>query len=167
MQLAMEAVRSLQGVPLSLIEDGTIHFNGEALPPAQVRVLQRLAEDGAVKPPSITTSHHGGQHFLFTPTPTGAALPVTKRDIYERAMHLVAAVRQGQFLAKEYKIRRPGAVLYTLQRDGKLGKPTTETHEQYKNLVRHRVVQVVPTMNGFAELRLIETRENREALAIA
>ena len=82
-------------------------------------------------------------------------------------MNLVAAVRQGQFLAKEYRIRSPGAVLYTLLRDGKLSRATTEANEQYRNLVRHRVAQLVPAGGGYHELRLIEGPENREALEIA
>lgn len=164
---AMESVRKLQGVPLSLIESGKVAIDGRTLPPAEIAVLTRLAQDGAVKPPSIKTTHAGEQHFLFTPTPTGAALPATKRDIYERAMNIVAAVRQGQFLSKQYRIHKPGAVLYTLLRDGRLGRATTEASEQYRNLVRHRVAQLVPTGGGFSELRLIETPENREALQIA
>lgn len=164
---AMESVRKLQGVPLSLIESGLVTIDGRTLPPEEVLILTRLAQEGAIKPPSIRTEHAGEQHFLFTPTPTGAALPATKREIYERAMNMVAAVRQGQFLAKQYRIRSPGAVLYTLLRDGKLGRATTEAGEQYRNLVRHRVAQLVPTGGGYAELRLIDTRENREALSIA
>lgn len=165
-QRAMDAVKSLQGVPLSLIEDGLV-LDGRRLPPEEIKVLKRLAQDGAVKPPSIKTTHAGEQHFLFTPTPTGAALPLTKRDVYERALCLVAAVRQGQFLAKQYRIRSPGAVLYTLSRDGKLGRATTEANEQYRNLVRHRVARLVPVGSGYAELHLIDTEENREALRIA
>lgn len=164
---AMDSVRKLQGVPLSLIESGAVVIDGRTLPPDEIRILKRLAQDGAVKPPSIKTAHAGEQHFLFTPTPTGAALPVTKREIYERAMNIVAAVRQGQFLAKQYPIRKPGAVLNVLLRDGKLGRATTEAGEQYQNLVRHRVAQLVRTGGGFSELRLIDTPENREALKIA
>lgn len=166
-QQALAAVRSLQGVPLSMLEKGLITINDKELPGEQVRILKRLAEDGIVKPPSIKTSHAGDQYFLFTPTPTGAAMSPTKREIYERAMALVAAVRQGQFLAKQYRIKSPGGVLYTLLRDGKLGRSTTEANEQYRNLVRHRIAQLIPTGGGFAELRLIDTKENREALRIA
>lgn len=164
---AMESVRSLQGVPLSLIESGKIRIDERVLPPDEIRILRRLAEDGAVKPPSIRTTHAGEQHFLFTPTPQGAAMSATKRDVYERAMAMVAAVRQGQFLAKKYRIKSPGAVLYILQRDGKLSRSTTEAGEQYRNLVRYRIARLVPTGSGFFELRLIDTPENREALKIA
>ncbi len=104
---------------------------------------------------------------MFTPTPGGAALVPTKRDIYEKAMAIVAAIRQGQFLPAKYAIRSPGAVLYTLKRDLKLGKATTEATQQYKNLVHLRVAQLVPTGYGFSELRIIDTEENKEALEMA
>ncbi len=164
---AMESVRKLQGVPLSLLETSAVAIDGRTLPPEEVKILKRLAQDGTVKPPSITTGHAGEQHFLFTPTPTGAALPITKRDIYERAMNLVAAVRQGQFLAKQYPIKRPGAVLNVLLMNGRLSRATTEANEQYRNLVQNRVARLVPSGHGYAELHLIDTPENREALKIA
>lgn len=164
---AMDAVRALPGVPLSLLQSGQVRIDERALPADEVAVLTRLARYGAVKPPRITTAHAGEQHFLFPPTPTGAALPPTRRDQYERAMAIVAAVRQGQFLSKQYPIHKPGAVLNVLLRDGKLGKATTEAAAQYRNLVRHRVAQLVDVGNGFSELRLVDTQDNREALRTA
>jgi hypothetical protein len=166
-QRAMDSLRKLQGVPLSLVEAGQVTIDERQLPPAEVRVLSELARHGAVKPPSIRTEHAGEQFFLFTPTPRGAALPATKRDIYERAMNLVAAVRQGQFLAKNFPIHSPGAVLYVLQRDKKLRRATTEAGAQYRQLVRNRVARLVPVGTGYEELHLIDTEENREALRIA
>ena len=82
-------------------------------------------------------------------------------------MAIVAAVRQGQFLPKMYAIREPGAVLYTLKRDLKLSRATTEAANQYKNLVHLRVAQLTDVGNGYKELRIIDTEENREALNIA
>ncbi|HTU91171.1 MAG TPA: hypothetical protein VMF69_13920, partial [Gemmataceae bacterium] len=35
---------------------------------------------------------------------SGAALTATKRDIYEKAMAIVAAIRQGQFLPRQFAI---------------------------------------------------------------
>ncbi len=164
---ALQSVRSLQGVPLSLVERGQIQLDGRYLPADEVQVLKRLAQDGAIKPPSIKTTHVGEQHFLFTPTPSGSALSPTKREIYERATACLAAVTQRQCPAKQHRSRAPGAGLYTLQRDGKLGRATTEAQEQYRNLVRHQIAHLKDTGNGFAELHLIETDENREALAMA
>ena len=127
----------------------------------------RLAQDGIVKPPKLTTTHAGDNYFLFTPTPSGAALASTKREIYERAMAIVAAVRQGQFLPREYAIRSPGAVLYTLKHDLKLKSATTEAAEQYKNLTILRIARLNDVGSGFKQLEIIDTDENKEALDIA
>jgi hypothetical protein len=162
----LKAVRSMQGVPLSLVQKNR-EIAGVTFADEEVNLLVRLAQDGAVKPPNIETSHAGKQYFLFTPTPTGAALAPTKRDIYERAMAIVAAIRQGQLLPKRYAIKSPGAVLYTLKRDMKLGRGTTEAQQQYKQLVHLRVAQLLAVGGGFYELRIIDNEENREALKIA
>jgi hypothetical protein len=90
-----------------------------------------------------------------------------KRDMYEKATAIVAAVRQGQLLPKKFAIRNPAAVIYTLKRDQKLSRATTESTEQYSNLVHLRVGHLVPAGAGFAEFRVIDTPENLEALEIA
>lgn len=162
----LTALQGLQGVPLSMIRTQK-EIAGVKLSDDEMNLLLRLAQDGAVKPPSITTTHSGEQFFLFTPTPSGAALAPTKRDIYEKAMAIVAAVRQGQFLPKHYAIRSPGAVLYRLQENMKLAKATTEATQQYRKLVHLRVARLVDVGGGFSELQIIDTPENREALSIA
>jgi hypothetical protein len=165
-QKLMTALRTAQGVPLSLIQRQK-EIAGVKLTDEEISFLIRLAQDGAVKPPSIKTTHAGENYFLFTPTPAGAALAPTKRDIYEKAMAVVAAVRQGQFLSKRYSIRNPGGLIYTLKRDLKLGKATTEAAQQYQNLVVLRVARLVDVGGGYRELQIIDTAENREALDIA
>lgn len=162
----MEAVRVAQGWPLKLIEERA-HIGGQQVTPEQVKLLKRLAQQGAVKPPSITTTHAGVTNFIFTPTPTGAALSPTKRDTYEKAMAIVAAIRQGQLLPREHAIRSPAAVLYKLNSDLKLGKATTEASQQYRNLVHLRIARLVPAGNDYHVLEIIDTQENREALRIA
>lgn len=162
----LEAIKGAQGYPLALIEKSK-KIGGIDVSDEEIRLLTRLAQEGAVKPPSIQTEHAGENYFLFTPTPSGAALSPTKRDIYEKAMAIVAAIRQGQFLPRRYAIKSPGAVLYTLRRDLKLGKATTEATQQYRNLVRLRVAQLVDVGHGYSELRIIDTEENLEALTIA
>ena len=82
-------------------------------------------------------------------------------------MAIVAAIRQGQFLSRKYAIRSPGAVLYTLKNNLKLGKATTEATQQYRKLVHLRVARLVDLGNGFSELHIVDTPENREALGIA
>ncbi len=162
----MAALHNMQGVPLSIIRKQK-EIAGTKLSSEELNLLIRLAQDGAVKPPSITTSYSGEQFFLFTPTPSGAALVATKRDIYEKAMAIVAAVRQGQFLPSKYAIRKPGAVLYRLRENLQLAKATTEATQQYKKLVHLRVARLVNAGGGFHRLEIIDTPENREALSIA
>jgi hypothetical protein len=165
-QKVLTAIRGAQGFPLSLVEK-TKKIGATELSEEEVRLVIRLAQDGVVRPPSISTPHAGENFFLFTPTPSGAALAPTKRDIYEKAMAIVSAVRQGQFLPSRYAIRSPGAVLYTLRSDLKLKSATTEAGQQYKNLVRLRVATLDDSGNGFKQLRIIDTEENKEALDIA
>jgi len=115
----------------------------------------------------IETTYSGKNHFIFTPTPSGAALSPGKREIYEKAMAIVAAVRQGQLLPRAYAIRSPGAVLYSLKSNLRLGKATTEATQQYRQLTFLRVARLVDVGNGYSELEIIDTPENREALSIA
>ena len=166
-RVVLDALRQVQGVPLSLVEKQR-EIGGVQLTPEQINMLKRLAQDGAVRPPSISTPHAGSNYFLFTPTPGNAGLAPTKREIYEKAMAIVAAVRQGQFLPNRYAIRSPGAVLYKLKTDLKLSRATTEATAQYRQLTVLRVARLVPIGNtGFSELHIIDTPENREALRIA
>ena len=162
----LDAIRQVQGYPLSLVEQ-TCRLGNEKLTTKESELLVRLAQDGVVKPPKLTTTHAGENYFLFTPTPSGAALAPTKREIYERAMAIVAAVRQGQFLPNRYAIQSPGAVLYRLQSDLKLKRATTEAAQQYQNLVHLRVARLNDLGNGYKQLEIIDTEENKEALAIA
>ncbi|GAA0919894.1 hypothetical protein GCM10009552_40330 [Rothia nasimurium] len=165
-QKVFDAIRSMQGVPLSLIQK-TGKLGNTNLTKGESDLAIRLAQDGLVKPPSITTSHAGENFFLFTPTPGGAALAPTKRDIYEKAMATVAAVRQGQFLSNKYKINNPAALLYVLKRDLKLGRATTEAAQQYQNLTHLRIARLDDVGGGFKQLQIINTPENIEALDIA
>lgn len=162
----MTALHNMQGVPLSIIQSQK-DIGGIKVSDDELNLLLRLAQDGAVKPPSITTSHSGEQFFLFTPTPSGAALAPTKRDIYEKAMAIVAAIRQGQFLPSKYAIRSPGAVLYRLKENMRLAKATTEATQQYQKLVHLRVARLVNVGGNFCQLQIIDTPENRESLSIA
>jgi hypothetical protein len=165
-QRALEAIRSLQGVPLAYVEKHG-RVGNYSLSAAEIGVLRRMAQDGMVKPPSIETTYAGQNHFLFTPTPSGGALSATKRDIYERAMAVVAAIRQGQLLPHRHAIRSPEAVLWALRERGKLGKATTEATQQYRKLTHLRIGRLVPVGGGFSEFHIHDTPENKEALAIA
>lgn len=162
----MEALRSVQGIPLGVVEK-TGRIGNIELAPNEIQILRRMAQDGAVRPPSIATAHSGANYFLFTPTPSGAALPPTKRDIYERAMAIVAAVRQGEYLPNRYRIRSPAAVIGALRSRKRLGRATTEATEQYRKLVHLRIGRLVDAGHGYAEFHIIDTQENMEALDIA
>jgi hypothetical protein len=161
----LKALKAMQGVPLSLILRNK-EIAGIQLDAQDLEVLVRLAEDGAVKPPQITTTYSGKNNFMFTPTPSGAAMADTKTDIYERAMAIVAAIRQGQLLSQQFAIRSPGAVAYKLKTELKL-RATTEATQQYRNLVTKQIGRLRPSGGGFTELQIIDTEENNEALSIA
>lgn len=161
----LKLLRASQGWPLSLIEKSG-ELAGSRLTLDSIQLLRRLAQDGIVKPPSITTTHAGDSVFLFTPTPGSANISPLKREIYERGLAIVSAVRQGQLLPNKFKIRSPGAVLYTLRRDMQL-KPTSDYVEQYQNLVHLRVARLEKMPHDYSQLKIIDTPENREALDIA
>lgn len=161
----LKLLKSSQGWPLSLIEKSG-ELAGNKLTPDSIQLLRRLAQDGMVKPPSITTTHAGDSVFLFTPTPGSVNVSPLKREIYERGLAIVSAVRQGQLLPNRFRIRSPGAVLYTLRRDLQLA-PTSDYVEQYRNLVHYRVARLEKQAHGYFQLKIIDTPENREALDIA
>ncbi|AXK72201.1 hypothetical protein DWG18_07830 [Lysobacter sp. TY2-98] len=165
-QRVLQELRNNQGVPLSVLEAASKKGNSN-LTADEIAILQRLAGDGVVRPPTIVTSHSGENHFMFTPTPGSAALAGSKREIYERAMAIVAAIRQGQYLPREFAVRNPAAIIGQLKHHGKLGRATTEAREQYQNLQHLRIARLVPVGNGYAELHVIETQENTEALEMA
>jgi hypothetical protein len=162
----LDAVSESQGWPLSLIEKRA-SLGDHTIQPDQVQLLKRLAQDGIVKPPTIETTYAGKNHFIFTPTPSAGVLSPSKREIYERAMAIVAAIRQGQLLPRRHAIRNPAAVLNTLRSNLRLGKATTEATQQYKQLTVLRIAKLIDVGNRYSELEIIDLPENREALDIA
>lgn len=164
-QNTLKFIQSSQGWPLSLIED-TMEIGGQAISHDDLLLLKRLAQDGAVKPPRIKTSHAGEAIFIFTPTPGNTKLNPLHREVYERSLAIVSAVRQGQLLPNKFRIRSPGAVLYKLKNELELS-PTSDYAEQYKNLVDYRIARLVTLPNGYRQLKIIDTPENRESLKIA
>lgn len=164
-QKTLALIQSAQGWPLSLIEK-TGEISGKQIGADDIQLLKRLAQEGIVKPPTITTSHAGESMFIFTPTPGSVNVSPLKREQYERALAIVSSVRQGQLLPNRFKIRNPGAVLYKLKNELQLA-PTSDYTEQYKNLVHLRIAQLAPLANGYRQLKIIDTPENRESLAIA
>lgn len=158
-------LRDSQGWPLSIIEKRH-ELCGTRLSDNEILLLKRLALDGAIKPPSIQTSHHGNNYFLFTPTPNIVRLHPGKKEIYERATALVASVRQGQLLPARYAIRAPYRLLTSFKEKGFLNA-NTEAFEQYKKLTIMRMCRLEDAGGGWHRLVLNDTPENREALDIA
>jgi len=158
-------IKQSQGLPLSIIEK-TQEINGSKLSVEDISMLKRLAQDGAIAPPSIKTSHSGLNYFMFTPTPGVARLQPGKKEIYERAIAMVASVRQGQLLPNRYAIRSPYLLLSSLKSKGFL-RANTEATEQYKKLALLRMCTLEDVGGGYRKLQLIDAPENHEALGIA
>jgi hypothetical protein len=164
-QRTLNLIRTAQGWPLSLIQK-TGEISGSKVSADDVQLLKRLAQDGIVKPPSITTTHAGESLFIFTPTPGFVNVSPLRREQHERALAIVSAVRQGQLLPNRFRIRSPGAVLNKLTNELQLS-PTNDYGEQYRNLVHLRIAQLIKLPNGYQQLKIIDTPENRESLKIA
>jgi hypothetical protein len=154
-----------QGFPLSKILSDH-ELAGHALDARELGIIRALAGEGFVPPPAIRTSHSGENHFIFGIRPGGIRLRPHEVQIYRNALALVAAVRQGQFLAKEYAIRYPGAILRTLQERGYLGS-NSEAPEQYKGVVQAGIGVLEYTSQGMARLRLIDHPDNKKTLDMA
>jgi len=165
-QGVLQALQRHQGVPLSEVTR-TAELGGSRLSGDQISLLQTLAGEGAVRPPSISTTHSGENFFLFTPTPHGGAMSPTKRPIFEKAMALVSSVRQGQYLAKAYRIKYPYALISSFA-EKRFLNPNSEALEQYRNVVHMGVATLARNAySGRATLKLIDTKENLEALDMA
>src|SRR5262249_52955120 len=104
-QSTLKKVHDNQGWPLSLVI-GTQEIGGVRLDEPELALVQKLADEGVIRPPTIK---FGGktESFVFTPRPGSARLNAANREIYERAMALISAVRKGQLLPSVYAIRSP------------------------------------------------------------
>lgn len=166
-QRIVELVRQAQGWPLGLIEK-TGEINGTKVSKAELAILRQLLSDGVMKPPSIERPNSSTEHFVFTPRPGNLRLSGANREIYERAMALVAAVRKGQLLPEQYKIHWPAAILNKLRDAKKIGANSEAAH-QYKNLAALKVGRLVKAGSRH-EFHIIDTPENikavNEALAL-
>ncbi len=158
----IKLISASQGWPLSIIEKQA-ELNGTKLAPDELIILRSLLADGVLKPPSIERPNKGIEHFVFTPRPGNIRLNSTKREIYERAMGLVAAVRKGQLLPEEFRIRSPEAILTRLRDNKRIGASSEATH-QYMNLVTLRVGRLQRIKGDRYQFNLIDTPENIEAV---
>ena len=160
----LKKVRDNQGWPLSLV-GATQEIGGVKLSPTEVALVQKLSAEGVIKPPTIKFS--GGQEsFVFTPRPGPTRLNAANREIYERAMALISAVRKGQLLPGNYRIKYPLRILEVFRDRGFIGS-NSEAGDQYRNLVVLRVAKLVQTTPGRWQLHLVRTQENEDALTLA
>lgn len=162
-QSTLKKVKDSQGWPLSLIE-ATGEIGGVKLAPTELTLVHKLAEEGVIKPPTIKFGAKS-ESFLFTPRPGKARLNAANREVYERSMALISAVRKGQLLPAKYEIRSPVRILEALRDRGYL-RSNTEASEQYANLVVLRVGYLKPVGLGW-QLHLHKTTENEAALDLA
>lgn len=161
---ALKKLKRNQGWPLSLaLARGEI--GGDKLSPTELQLIQKLASEGIVKPPSIAFGKKS-EAFLFTPKPGNTRLNAANREIYERAMAIVSAVRKGQLLPTQYRIRYPVRLLEAFRDNGFL-KANSEAKDQYQNLQTRRIGQLREAKPGQWEFHLIRTPENLSALSLA
>lgn len=160
----LNVIRSNQGWPLSLaLNQGEI--GGKKLTPTQASVMTHLAREGILKPPTILFKKIS-ESFLFTPQPGRVRLDSANREVYERAMALVASVRKGQLLPDQYKIKWPLSILRALRDKGYLGS-NSDAQNQYRNLVVVKVAYLKEVSSGRWQLHLNKTDENIAALNLA
>jgi len=154
-----------QGLPLSsIIKEASL--GGTPLSPDELSLLQGLAQEGIIKPPSIIRPNKKEEHFIFTPAPGKVRLSTANREIYEKGMAIAAAVRKGQLLPEAYRIRSPQALLYQLRERKWIGASTEAAH-QYKNLAVLGVGRLEHISGGFHRFHLIDVPENIDAVDIA
>lgn len=160
----LKKVKDNQGWPLSLVA-ATGEIGGVKLSGTEKALVEKLAEEGVIKPPTIKFGAKT-ESFVFTPRPGGGRLNAANREIYERAMALISAVRKGQLLPNQYRIKMPVRILTALNERGYLGA-NSEAREQYQNLVVLRVAQLRPVGSSQWQLVLNRTPENQQALDLA
>jgi len=161
---ALEKVKLNQGWPLSLIEHSG-EIGGTKLSSTEKALIGKLSEEGVMKPPTIRFGQ-ATESFVFTPRPGGTRLNSANKEIYERAMALISAVRKGQLLPDAYRIYSPLRILEALRDRGYLGS-NSEARHQYHNLVVLRVATLKPVGTNRWQLHLNSTEENKKALDLA
>jgi len=164
LQSTLKKVKENQGWPLSLVTK-TQEIGGVKLSVTEAQLVQKLATEGIIRPPTIKFGAKT-ESFVFTPKPGSTRLNAANREVYERAMALISAVRKGQLLPDAYRIRSPVRILESLRDTGFL-RSNSEARNQYQNLVVLRVAHLKQTVPGRWELHLNRTPENEAALNLA
>ncbi|HTV26504.1 MAG TPA: hypothetical protein VMF32_01850 [Xanthobacteraceae bacterium] len=158
-------VRRNQGMPMSMIVSQS-RIAETTISVDELQLLNSLAEEGIIKPPSIKRPNQTEERFVFTPAPGKTRLSAANREIYEKAMALAAAVRKGQLLPEAIRIRSPQALLNALE-DRKRLRANTEAAHQYRNLTTLGVGRLSPSGSGYYTFHLIDVPENLQAVGIA
>jgi len=163
----LKILKENQGWPLKLIERDK-EISGSHLSKEDLAVVRSLAGEGFIPPPAIETRHAGITYFLFGPRPSGTRLPSYKRPVYEAAMALVAAVRQGQLLPRQYAIKWPEVLLKSLK-EKRYIRANTEAVQQYRQVAALKVgrLEFEKGSQEWARFVLIDRPENIEAVDLA
>ncbi|BDM22242.1 hypothetical protein KMS_R20000 [Pseudomonas sp. LRP2-20] len=162
--IVLDVIKSNQGWPLSLIQKRA-ELGGKKLTNQQMQLLIHLCSEGILKPPSIEFKN-SKETFVFTPKPGKSRLDSSNREIYERAMALVACVRKGQLLAEQFRIKMPIRILEVLRDQGYIGS-NSEAASQYRNLVFLRVGHLKHIAGDRYQFHLNPEPENKAALDLA
>ena len=160
----LSKIKNNQGWPLGLINK-TGEIGGNKLDRTERSIIQKLSTEGIVKPPTIKFGKQT-ESFLFTPRPGKTRLNAANREIYERSMALISAVRKGQLLPDRYRIRIPVTLLRAFRDRGYL-RANSEARDQYRNLVVLKVATLKPAQGDMWQLHLHKTVENERALDLA
>lgn len=163
-QSVLKKVKDNQGWPLSVIGT-TGEIGGSSLTSTEKALIYTLSEEGVMKPPTIKFGSKQ-ESFVFTPRPGSTRLNAANREVYERAMALISAVRKGQLLPDAFKIRSPVLILEALRDRGYL-KANSEAASQYQNLVFMRVASLKKVGASMWQLHLNRTSENESAIDLA
>lgn len=161
---ALDVIKRNQGWPMSVALSQN-EIGGTALSAETTAVIRKLANEGILKPPTIRFKN-AEESFLFTPKPGGIRLDTSNRDVYERAMALVASVRKGQLLPDAVRIKWPLSILRALRDKGSL-KSNSDAGAQYKNLVGLRVGYLKEVSSGRWQFHMRQDPENLAALDLA
>ncbi len=155
-------LRTYAGWPLSHILKGRI--GPETLTPTELEVARSITSRALTQPPSIT-ARGATNFFVFTPMIGTAQIEVIEKEIYERAIAIVAAIRHGQHFAF-WEIKYPTTLLRRLME--RPISPPAEAKDQYRDLALRQIVRFdPPPPKPFQSVVFIDNPENRKAVALA
>jgi hypothetical protein len=128
----LDLLRRHWGHPLRVIIE-TCQVSGNRLDQAELAIVQTLAGQGFLPPPAIRTM--GESHFIFGRQSGVSRLAPHEIQVYRNTLALVSAVRQGQYLSREYAIRDPQLLLQSFRESGHLHR-NSEAPEQHCAVVQ-------------------------------